>query len=141
MSKRLPTAGILAAGAAALVIAVATGKLRLGGSGAAPSKEQVAQQRCESDVLRRLVARNKATISDTRTETAALDADGRDFSPLNTGDRLKGVETSRITVLNVSGMSNSPSEVGSTLRDHFDCRAYFVGGDLVDTLVVFDHDH
>lgn len=48
---------------------------------------------------------------------------------------------SRITVLDVSGVANAPSEVGSTIRDHFDCRAYFVDSRLVDTLVVFDHGH
>ena len=40
-----------------------------------------------------------------------------------------------------TGVVNAPSEVGTTISDHFDCRAYFVDGSLVHTLVVFDHAH
>jgi hypothetical protein len=47
----------------------------------------------------------------------------------------------RITVLNVAGVANAPSQVGTTISDHFDCRAYFVDGALAHTLVVFDHAH
>jgi len=88
-----------------------------------------------------LVSPDKATISDVHTQTSTLDADGRDFSSLNTSEPLKGVDVSRITVLNVAGVANAPSEVGSTIQDHFDCRAYFVDGALAHTLVVFDHGH
>ncbi|MCI4675857.1 hypothetical protein [Candidatus Mycolicibacterium alkanivorans] len=141
-SPLLWAAALIAAGVAIVAIAVATGALELGKSGdSAPSAEQSAQQRCESDVVKRLVSPAKATISDSRTETSSLDAEGRDFSSLTASEPLKGVDISRITVLNVSGVVNAPSEVGSTIQDHFDCRAYFVDGALAHTLVVFDHAH
>jgi len=138
----LVTAALIAAGAAIVVIAVATGALKLGKSGdSALSAEQSAQQRCESEVMKKLVSPAKATISDVRTESSTLDVDGRDFSSLAASDPLKGVDIQRITVLNVSGVVNAPSEVGSTIQDHFDCRAYFVDGALAHTLVIFDHGH
>ena len=56
-------------------------------------------------------------------------------------DEADDIDTSRISVLNVSGVANAPSEVGSTISDRFDCRAYFVDGTLAHTLVVFDHAH
>ena len=130
------------AGAAIVAVAVATGALQLGRSAdSAPSTEQVAQQRCPAEVMKRLVAPDKATLSDVRTEPSTLDTEGRDFSSLTASEALKGVDTSRITVLNVSGVANAPSEVGTTIQDHFDCRAYFVDGALTHTLVVFDHGH
>jgi len=138
----LVTAALIAVGAVIVVIAVATGALKLGKSGnSALSAEQSAQQRCESEVMKKLVSPAKATISDIRTESSTLDVDGRDFSSLAASAPLKGIDTSSITVLNVSGVVNAPSEVGSTIRDHFDCRAYFVDGALAHTLVVFDHGH
>ena len=138
----LVAAALIALGAALVAIAVATGALRLGKSAdSAPSAEQLAQQRCQSDVLKRLVSPDKATISDVHTETSTLDVDGRDFSSLTASEPLKGIDASRISVLNVSGVANAPSEVGSTIQDHFDCRAYFVDGALAHTLVVFDHGH
>jgi hypothetical protein len=136
------TAALVTVGAASIAIAVATGALRLGNSGdSAPSAEQSAQQRCQSDVLKRLVSPAKATISDVRTESSTLETDGKDLFPLTLEEPLKGVDTSRITVLDVSGVANAPSEVGTTIQDHFDCRAYFVDGALAHTLVVFDHAH
>jgi len=138
----LVAAALIALSAALVAIAVATGALKLGKSGdSALSAEQSAQQRCESEVMKKLVSPAKATISDIRTESSTLDVDGRDFSSLASSEPLKGIDTSSITVLNVSGVVNAPSEVGSTIRDHFDCRAYFVDGTLADTLVVFDHGH
>lgn len=135
-------AALVAGGAAVVAIAIATGALRLGTTEkSSPSAEQAAQQRCEAEVIKRLVSPEKATVSEVRTETSELDPDARDFSPLNTSESLKGIDVSHITVLNVSGVANAPSEVGSTIRDHFDCRAYFVDNRLVDTLVVFDHGH
>lgn len=135
-------AALITAGATVIAIAIGTGALQLGQSGeSTPSAAQSARQRCQSEVMTRLVAPDNATISDVRTETGTLDTEGRDFSPLATNESLKGVDTSRITVLNVSGVANAPTEVGSTIRDHFDCRAYFVDGALADTLVVFDHGH
>jgi hypothetical protein len=138
----LVIAALIAVGAALVAVAVATGALRLGYSAdPAPTAEQLAQQRCQAEVLKRLVSPDKATISDVRTETGTLDVDGRDFSSLTASEPLKGIDASRITVLNVSGVANAPSEVGSTIEDHFDCRAYFVDGALAHTLVVFDHAH
>lgn len=135
-------AAMIAVGAAAVAIAVATGALRLGMSAdSVPTSAQLAQQRCESEVLKRLVAPDTATISDVRTETSTLDVEGRDFSSLAASEPLKGIDTSRISVLNVSGVANAPSEVGTTIQDRFDCRAYFVDSALVHTLVVFDHGH
>jgi hypothetical protein len=143
-ASRIPLliAALIAVGANVVVVAVATGALRLGHSAdSAPSAEQLAQQRCQAEVLKRLISPDKATISDVHTETSTLDVDGRDFSSLNTSEPLKGIDVSRITVLNVAGVANAPSEVGSTIQDHFDCRAYFVDGALAHTLVVFDHGH
>ena len=138
----LLTAALIAVGAALVAIAFATGALRLGKSAdSAPSAEQVAQQRCQSEVLKRLVSPDKATLSDVHTETSTLDVDGRDFSSLTASEPLKAIDASRISVLNVSGVANAPSEVGTTIQDHFDCRAYFVDGALAHTLVVFDHGH
>ena len=83
-----------------------------------------------------------ATISDVHTETSTLDINGRDFF---LADRQRAAQgrrrLARISVLNVSGMANAPSEVGTTIQDDFDCRAYFVDGALAHTLVVFDHAH
>ncbi len=138
----LVIAALIAVGAALVAVAVATGALKLGKSAdSAPTAEQLAQQRCQAEVLKRLVSPDKATISDIRTETSTLDVDGRDFSSLTASDPLRGIDASRITVLNVSGVANAPSEVGSTIEDHFDCRAYFLDGALAHTLVVFDHAH
>lgn len=135
-------AALTVAFAAIVAIIVGADILRSGKSGdPEPSAEQTAQQRCESEVKKRLVSPDSATLSDVRTEAGTLDAEGRDFSSLTASDPLKGVDRARITVLNVSGVVNAPSEVGSTIRDHFDCRAYFVDGTLQHTLVVFDHAH
>jgi hypothetical protein len=136
----LLTAALIAVGAALVAVAVATGALKLGHSAdSAPSAEQLAQQRCQAEVLKRLVSPDKATISDVHTQTSTLD--GRDFSSLSASEPLKGVDVLRITVLNVAGVANAPSQVGTTISDHFDCRAYFVDGALAHTLVVFDHAH
>ena len=138
----LVIAALIAIGAALVAVAVATGALQLGKSADSDTPaDQLAQQRCQSDVLKRLASPDKATITDIRTETSTLDVDGRDFSSLTASEPLKGIDASRITVLNVSGVANAPSEVGSTIEDHFDCRAYFVDGALAHTLVVFDRAH
>lgn len=135
-------ATLVVIGAAIVAVAVATGALRLGKlKESAPSAQEAAQQRCQSDVIERLASPDKATISDIRTEASILDPEGRDFSSLTASEALKGIDISRITVLNVSGVANAASEVGTTLQDHFDCRAYFVDGALVYSLVVFDHGH
>ncbi|MCX2929101.1 hypothetical protein ORI20_02360 [Mycobacterium sp. CVI_P3] len=141
--RRLVIAACLTVGgAAAVAVAITVGGIRLnGGSQAMPSAERSARERCAADVLKRLVSPSTATLTDVRTDPSTLDTDGRDLFPLTLDEPLKGVERSRITVLNVSGVVNSPNEVGSVIRDHFDCRAYFVDGSLAHTLVLFDHGH
>jgi hypothetical protein len=135
-------AALVAAGALIVAIAITTDVLRLGKPGeTSASPEQLAADRCQSEVLKRLVSASTAHVSDIRTETAGLDVDGKDQFPLTLEEPLKGVDQSRITVLNVSGVVNAPTEVGTTLKDHFDCRAYFVDGSLVHTLVLFEHEH
>jgi hypothetical protein len=142
LGRLLFIAAMTVTGAVIVAVAVSTGGLRLGKSGhSAPSPEQLAQDRCQSDVLKRLVAPATTHFSGVRTETSTLEADGKDLFPLTLDEPLKGIDTSRITVLNVSGVVNAPTEIGSTLQDHFDCRAYFVDGKLAHTLVLFDHDH
>lgn len=135
-------AAMTVTGAVIVAVAVSTGGLRLGTSRhSTPSAEQLAQDRCQSDVLKRLVAPATTRFSDVRTDTSNLETDGKDLFSLTLEEPLKGVDTSRITVLNVSGVVNAPSEIGSTLQDHFDCRAYFVDATLVHTLVLFEHGH
>jgi hypothetical protein len=135
-------AALVVCGAAIVAVAIATGGLRLGATGdSAPSAQNSAQQRCESEVLKRLLSPEDAALSDVHTEASTLDRDGRDQFPLTIDEPLKGVNATRITVLNVSGVANSRNAFGSTIQDHFDCRAYFVDGSLAHTLVVFDHAH
>ena len=139
--RLLVIAALIVAGAAVFA-AVVTGGLRLGTNGdSAPSAEQSAQDRCQSEVLKRLVAPDAAHISDVRTEASSLEADGKDLFSVTLAEPLKAVDASRITVLNVSGVVNAPTEIGSTIQDHFDCRAYFVDGTLAHTLVLFDRGH
>lgn len=136
------TVALIGGGAALAAIAVGSVVVHVGKSGDAPlTAEQSAQQRCEADVMKRLVSPDMAEISDVRVETSTLDTDGRDFSSLKASEPLKNVDRARITVINVAGVANAPSEVGTTIEDHFDCRAYFVDGTLAHTLVVFDHGH
>lgn len=142
-SRLVVTAVLVLVGAAIVAIAISSGALRLWRSSETrPTAEQSAMDRCQTDVLKRLVSASTAHLSDVRTEASSLDVDGRDqFPPLTLDEPLKGIDTARITVLNVSGVVNAPTEVGSTLQDHFDCRAYFVDGSLVHTLVLFEHQH
>lgn len=140
--RLLITASLVTIGAAAAAIAISPGAPERRGTGAAkPTADQVAEDRCRTDVLERLVSSSTAQLSDVRAEPSTLDAAGRDLFPLTLEEPLKGVDPSRISVLNVSGVVNAPSEVGSTLHDPFDCRAYFVDGTLAHTLVLFDHEH
>ncbi len=135
-------AAMIVVGSGIVALAIAAGGLQFGKSGeSAPSAEQLAQDRCQSDVLKRLVAPATTHFSDVRTETSSLDADGKDLFSLTLEEPLKGVDVSRITVLNVSGLVNAPSEVGSIIQDHFYCRVYFVDATLAHTLVLFDHGH
>jgi hypothetical protein len=140
--RLLLTGALVTLGAVAVAVALSVGALRLPGSQpSGPSAESSAQQRCESDVTKRLAAPDKAHLSQVRTEDSSLDLEGRDLFPVTLEEPLKGVDTSRITVLNVSGVVNAQTEVESTIQDHFTCRAYFVDGALAHTLVVFDEKH
>jgi hypothetical protein len=136
---------LIAAGAACVVIlaviAVATRGFGFANSTDRPSKELTAQDRCESDVLKRLVAPSTAKLSNVEVASTVLDPDSKDlFSLLD--DPLKGVDHSRITVLNVSGVVDVNGDAfGATMHDPFSCRAYFIDGNLAHTLVLFDHDH
>jgi len=105
------------------------------------SPERTAQDRCQSDVLNQLASPSTAKLSNVKAETTVLDPDSKDlFSLLD--DALKGVDHARITVLNVSGVVDVPGDAfGAAMHDPFSCRAYFVDGDLVHTLVLFHHDH
>jgi hypothetical protein len=124
------------AAAAVLVIAIVTHDF-----GDTPSKESAAQDRCESEVRKQLASPSAATLSNVRSTQSVLDPDSRDLFSLMLNEPLKGVDTSRITVWEVSGVVDVQSEVGTTMHDPFTCRAYFVDGNLADTLVLFDHDH
>lgn len=127
-------------GAILAAIAITTRGFGLIDSTTVDTRERAAQQRCERDVVARLVAPSTAKLTDVTVTSAQLDPEVMDLFPLVSGP-LNGVDRSRITVRSVEGVVEAPNEVGGTLRDPFTCRAYFVDGDLADTLVVFDHDH
>ena len=107
----------------------------------ASSAADASQERCESEVLKRLMSPTNARLTNVQAEKSVLDTDSRDLLPLQTNEPLKGVDVTRITVWNVSGVIEMQSEVGTQLHEPFDCRAYFVDGDLADTLVLLDHKH
>jgi hypothetical protein len=110
--------------------------------GPAPHQaHDVARERCEADVRKQLAAPESAALSAVRSVAGALEADGQDMFPLMTDEPLKGIDHSRITVWNVSGIVDAKAEAGGTIHDPFTCRAYFVDGNLADTLVLFDHAH
>lgn len=123
-----------------VVTALMTNGFGLISSDEPPSNQRTAQDRCEAEVLNRLVSPTSAKLSNVETATSVLDPDSKDLFTL-LGDSLKGVDHSRIAVWNVSGVVDVPNEVGGTIHDPFNCRAYFVDGDLADTLVLFEHDH
>jgi hypothetical protein len=143
--KNRRRAWLIAAGAACVVIlaviAVATRGFGLVKATDRPSKELAAQDRCESDVLKQLASPSTAKLSNVGVASTVLDPDSKDlFSLLD--DPLKGVDHSRITVLNVSGVVDVNGDAfGATIHDPFSCRAYFIDGNLAHTLVLFDHDH
>ena len=143
--KNRRRAWLIAAGAGCVVIlaviAVVTRGFGLASSTDRTSKELAAQNRCESDVLKRLASPSTAKLSNVEVAGTVLDPDSKDlFSLLD--DPLKGVDHSRITVLDVSGVVDVKGDAfGATIHDPFSCRAYFVDGNLANTLVLFDHDH
>jgi hypothetical protein len=123
------------------VIALATRGFGLANSADRTSNERTAQDRCEPEVLNRLAEPSTAKLSNVEVAGTVLDPDSKDlFSLLD--DPLKGVDHSRITVLNVSGVVEVNGDAfGATIHDPFSCRAYFIDGNLAHTLVLFDHDH
>ena len=128
--------------ACALIVgAVAVIAVRTHGFGLVDTAEREAQDRCETDVRAKLVAPATAQLIDVESKLSDLEPDSRDLFPLTTDEPLKGVEHSRITVWNVSGAVDAQTESGSTIHDPFVCRAYFVDGNLADTLVVFEREH
>lgn len=140
--KRFAWLAAVAAGCAIVlgVIAVMTDGFGLVNSDEPPSNQRTAQDRCEHEVLNRVVSPSSAKLSNVETATSVLDPDSKDLFSL-LGDSLKGVDHSRIAVWNVSGVVDAPTELGTTIHDPFSCRAYFVDGNLADTLVLFEHDH
>lgn len=143
--KNRGRAWLIAAVAGCVVIlavtAVATRGFGLANSTDRSSKELTAQDRCESDVLKQLASPSTAKLSNVEVADTVLDPDSKDlFSLLD--DPLKGVDHSRIRVLNVSGVVNvTGGAFGATIHDPFSCRAYFIDGNLANTLVLFEHDH
>lgn len=123
-----------------VVIGVKTRGFGLIGPSPRPAQD-VARERCQADVRKQLASPETAQLSDVRSAAGGLQADGQDMFPLMTDEPLKGVDHSRITVWNVSGMIDAKAEAGGTIHDPFTCRAYFVDGNLADTLVLFDHAH
>ena len=140
-SKRRTRVWLIAVAVAALAAAAVAVIAIMTHGFASTSKERAAQDRCESEVLKRLASPSAAKLSNVRSARSVLDPDSRDLFSLSLNEPLKGVDTSRITVWEVSGVVDAQSEVGTTMHDPFTCRAYFVDDDLADTLVLFDHDH
>jgi hypothetical protein len=132
---------IVAGISTAFLIAVAIAISRVGDSDESVGSEaDAAQQRCETDVVNRLASPSTAQISKIEAMSDVLDADSRDlFSLLE--QPLKGADHSRIKVWNVAGIVNSQNDFGDTMQSPFTCRAYFLDGNLVHTLVLLDHHH
>ena len=123
-----------------VVIAASTRGFGLVSTDEAPSKASIAREHCEPEVFSRLASPSTAKLSQIETASNQLDPDSKDlFSLLE--DPLQGVDYSRITVWNVSGIVEAQTESGTTLHDPFSCRAYFIDDTLAQTLVLFDHDH
>ena len=131
----------VAVGAAALTgAAIATRGFGLISSRDVMTPDVAAQQRCERDVIARMVSPESATVSGLAVTNSELDPEITDLAPLGAGP-LAGVDRSAITVRSVTGVVETPNEVGGTLTAPFTCRVYFVGDQLSDSLVVLEHDH
>ena len=140
-TRALLLAAAAMCGAILAVIAITTRGFGFIEATSVDTRERAAQQRCERDVVARLVAPSTAKLSNVTVTSAQLDPEVMDLFSLTSGGPLNGVDHSRISVRSVEGVVEAPNEVGGTLHDPFTCRAYFVDGDLADTLVVFDPDH
>ena len=137
-------AWLIAATAGCVVIlavtVVATRDFGLANSTDHTSNEHTAQDRCEPEILNRLASPSTAKLSNVEAANTVLDPDSKDLFAL-LDDPLKGVDHSRITVWNVSGVVDAQNAFGAMIHDPFSCRAYFIDGNLAHTLVLFDHDH
>ena len=92
------TAAVIAVGAALGTIAVATGALRLGKpADSAPSAEQLAQQRCQAEVLKRLVSPTQPRSLMSTPKPALSTSTVGTFSSLTASEPLKGVDVSRVS--------------------------------------------
>jgi hypothetical protein len=123
-----------------VVTVVATRGFGLANSTDHTSNEHTAQDRCEPEILNRLASPSTAKLSNVEAANTVLDPDSKDLFAL-LDDPLKGVDHSRITVWNVSGVVEAQNAFGAMIHDPFSCRAYFIDGNLAHTLVLFDHDH
>ena len=139
-TRALVLAAAAICGAILAGIAITTRGFGLIDSTTVDTGERVAQERCERDVVARLVSPSTAKLSGVTVADSRLDPEVVDLFSVTDGP-LDGVDHSRITVRSVEGVVEVPNEVGGMLRDPFECRAYFVDGDLTDTLVLFNHDH
>ena len=80
-------------------IAIATRGFGLIDSTSVDTREHVAaQQRCERDVVARLVAPSTAKLTDVTVTSAQLDPEVMDLFSLTSGGPLNGVDHSRISV-------------------------------------------
>ncbi|MEO3760318.1 hypothetical protein ABGB19_18795 [Mycobacterium sp. B14F4] len=139
-TRALLLAGAAICGAILAAIAITTRGFGFIDPTTVDASDRAARERCERDVVARLMSPSTAKLLDVTVTSAQLDPEVMDLFSLLDGP-LEGVDHSRITVRSVTGVVEAPSEVGGMLRDPFECRAYFVDDDLTDTLVVFDHDH
>ena len=104
------------------------------------SQDDAALQRCKSETVGRLMSPSTVKLTGVAAATSELDPDSKDlFSLLD--DPLKGVDHSRINVWNVVGVAESQNAYGDAMQTPFECRAYFVDGNLAHTLVLLDHHH
>ncbi len=91
-SRLVMTAVLMLVGAVVVAIAISTGTLRLWSSDntGPPIAEQSAEDRCQSEVLKRVVSASTAHLSQVHTEASSLDVDGRDqFFPSPWKSHLK----------------------------------------------------
>lgn len=138
--RMLVLAAVAVSTAALAGAAILTRGFGLIDSGHVTTLDDAAQQRCERDVIARMVSPESATVSGLAVTNSELDPEITDLAPLGAGP-LAGVDRSAITVRSVTGVVETPNEVGGTLTAPFTCRVYFVGDQLSDSLVVLEHDH
>ena len=136
----LVLAAVAVSAAALAGAAIATRGFGLIDSDDGMTLDDAAQQRCERDVIARMVSPESATVSGVTVTNSELDPEITDLAPLGAGP-LAGIDRSAITVRSVTGVVETPNEVGGTLTAPFTCRVYFVGDQLSDSLVVLEHNH